>query len=101
MNNQTDLNIRKDDESLRLFESLVKNSLQKKDYQKQISLFMDIVKRELFTSSVLKKIKKNCRTRKSKIPNDKCIKSKSKKLQYKNYNYNDIITNTRMSIIEL
>lgn len=99
MNNQIDLNIRKDDYSRNLFESLVKNSLQKKDYQTEISSFMNIFRKQLFTKKLVKKIKQKCKTQKGKSLKNKCFENKSRKLRYNNYEH--IVTNTRMSIIEL
>ena len=88
------------------YETLIKNSLENKEYQQNIQICIDKLEKIIFNNKIISQISKKC-TLKSRKNRSKCsLKSKStfkirKSLKGKEKTLTNIVLTTRMSLFEL
>ena len=88
------------------YESLIKNSLQNKEYQQNIQICLDKLEKIIFNNKVSKQISSKCKIKSKKNLSRCAFKTKStfkirKSLKGKEKALSNIVLTTRMSLFEL
>ena len=104
VSNQIKYKISTDEQTRQKFKTIIFSSLNNKKFQSNIQKALDFINNQIFNKSILKKMRKNCRTKKIKS----CINEKKTKYQTSlsfkrksNPKFKNLILNTRMSLFEL
>jgi hypothetical protein len=104
VSNQVNYKISTDEQTRAKFKAVIFSSLNNTQFQSNIQKALDFINKQVFNKSILKKMRKSCKTRK----NNFCVVKRKTKYQTSlsfkrksNTKFKNLFLNTRMSLFEL